>query len=148
MDSLPQLLHEPWMHTLIGVCVLSLVAWLAGVVAHFLVFRVVRRMVKHTTWHWDDELFRFGVFRWLARMVPTVVVQFGIALVPEVPDKAEHLVNNIALGVDGVLRGDGDQRGVVGDGVALPGHPGRRAAPDQGPDAAGQAGAVHRRRRW
>lgn len=99
MDSLPQLLHEPWMHTLIGTLVLLLVAWLAGAVTHFVVFRVVRGMVKHTAWRWDDELFRFGVFRWLARMVPTVVVQFGIALVPNLPDTTRRLVSNIALGL-------------------------------------------------
>lgn len=85
------------MHTLIGVCVILLVAWLAGAVTHFMVFRVVRRMVKHTAWRWDDELFRFGVFRWLARMVPTVVIQFGIKLVPDVPDKTALLVSNIAM---------------------------------------------------
>ena len=97
MDSLPQLLHQPWMHTLIGTVVLLLLAWLAGAVTHFVVFRVVRGMVKHTTWKWDDELFRFGVFRWLARVVPTVVLQFGITLVPNVPEATERLVNNVAL---------------------------------------------------
>ncbi|HET6431937.1 mechanosensitive ion channel family protein [Dyella sp.] len=99
MDSLPQLLHEPWMHTLIGTLLLLLVAWLAGVVTHFVVFRVVRGMVRRTTWRWDDELFRFGVFRWLARIVPTVVVQFGVALVPGLPDLTRQLVSNIALGL-------------------------------------------------
>jgi miniconductance mechanosensitive channel len=99
MDSLPQLLREPWMHTLIGTVVLLLVAWLAGAVTRFVVFRVVRGMVKHTAWRWDDELFRFGVFRWLARMAPTVVVQFGIALVPGLPDTTWRLVGNIALGL-------------------------------------------------
>ena len=99
MESLPGWAHAPWMHTAVGAAALLLVAWLAGLLAHLILFRVVRTMAVRTLWKWDDELFRHGVFRWVARLVPTVVIQFGMPLVPNVPPAAERLVANVALGL-------------------------------------------------
>lgn len=97
MASLTELLQHPWMHTLIGVLILLALAWLAGALTHFVLFRVVRRIAERTAWQWDDALFQHGVFRWLARLAPTVVIQFGLPLVPGVPAETEKLVGNMAL---------------------------------------------------
>jgi miniconductance mechanosensitive channel len=80
-----------WVRRLAGVAILLAVAWLAGAVARFLLFRVVRRLAERTAWRWDDALFQYGTFKWVARMVPTVVVQFGIGAVPELPAHAAAL---------------------------------------------------------
>ena len=99
MDSLPDWARTPVMHTAIAAVALLLVAWLAGLLARLILFRVVRAMAVRTAWKWDDELFRAGVFRWIARLVPAVVVQFGLPLVPDLPPEVERLVGNLALGL-------------------------------------------------
>ncbi|MGA0587181.1 mechanosensitive ion channel family protein [Dyella sp. KRB-257] len=99
MDALPDWVHTPAMHTAMAAAALLLVAWLAGLLARLILFRMVRTMVVRTAWKWDDELFRHGVFRWVARLVPTVVVQFGISLVPDLPPGVARLVGNLALGL-------------------------------------------------
>ncbi|KRF02225.1 mechanosensitive ion channel protein MscS [Frateuria sp. Soil773] len=88
-------MNSPWMHTALGAAILLATAWLAGALTRFVLFRVVRGIARRTAWQWDEALFRHGMFRWLARMVPTVVVQFGIVLVPGVPDDTERLVGNL-----------------------------------------------------
>jgi miniconductance mechanosensitive channel len=99
LDSLPDWARTPVMHTAIAAVALLLVAWLAGLLARLILFRVVRTMAVRTAWKWDDELFRAGVFRWIARLVPAVVVQFGLPLVPDLPPEVERLVGNLALGL-------------------------------------------------
>lgn len=95
MPTWHDLMNHPWMHTVLGAAILLALAWLAGALTRFVLFRVVRGIARRTAWQWDEALFRHGMFRWLARMVPTVVVQFGIALVPGVPDDTERLVGNL-----------------------------------------------------
>jgi miniconductance mechanosensitive channel len=97
MASLTELLQHPWMRTLAGVLILLLLAWLAGALTRMLLFRVVRRVAERTAWQWDDAMFQHGVFRWLARLVPTAVLQSGLPLVPGMPAEAEKLVSNAAL---------------------------------------------------
>ncbi|HEX5306110.1 MAG TPA: mechanosensitive ion channel domain-containing protein [Dyella sp.] len=99
MRSLPDWAQLPWMHTLAAAAALLLVAWLAGLLTRLILFRMVRTMAAHTAWRWDDELFRHGVFRWVARLVPTVLIQVGVGLVPDLPVRIERLVSNIALGL-------------------------------------------------
>lgn len=88
--------HLPWMHTAVGTAILLLLAWLAGALTRLVLFRVVRAMTLRTAWRWDDELFRHGVFRWIARLVPMLVLQWGIKAVPGVSARTEVLVGNIA----------------------------------------------------
>jgi miniconductance mechanosensitive channel len=87
------------MHSAMAAVALLLVAWLVGLLARLILFRVVRAMAVRTVWKWDDELFRAGVFRWIARLVPAVVVQFGVSLVPDLPPEVTRLVGNLALGL-------------------------------------------------
>jgi miniconductance mechanosensitive channel len=96
MESILHFMQQPGMRTVFGVLILLLVAWLAGALTRLVLFRVIRAIARRTVWRWDDALFQYGVFRWLGRVIPAVVVQFGIALVPDVPDHAEKLVGNVA----------------------------------------------------
>lgn len=97
MDSLTALMQQPGMRSLAAVVLLLVLAWLAGLLTRLVLLRVMRGIARRTAWQWDDALFQFGVFRWLARLVPALVVQFGIRLVPEVPPPIEHLVGNVAM---------------------------------------------------
>ncbi|MCW8808156.1 MAG: mechanosensitive ion channel family protein [Rhodanobacter sp.] len=91
-----ELLRQPWMAAVIGTLILLLVAWLAGVLTRWVLLRVMRTIAERTTWQWDDALFQHGVFGWLARLAPMVVIQFGVALVPGLSDRAGRLVGNVA----------------------------------------------------
>ena len=95
MQTLHDLLDLPWMRTALGVLALLALAWLAGQLVRRLLLRVVRGITRRTTWKWDDALFRHHTFLWLARMVPALVIQYGIMLVPGVSPRIEALVGNL-----------------------------------------------------
>ncbi|MBN8924451.1 MAG: mechanosensitive ion channel protein MscS [Rhodanobacter sp. 68-29] len=96
MASLQRLMDLPGMRTVLGLLALLLLAWLAGVLVRGVLVRVVHRIAARTEWHWDDALCRRRTFLWLARTVPALIVQYGIALVPDVPDRLEQVVGNVA----------------------------------------------------
>jgi miniconductance mechanosensitive channel len=83
---------------LAAVGALFLSAWAVGLLARLFLHRVVRAATRHTSWRWDDALYDHGVFRWMARMLPAIVVYFGIeyALHGDFPALAS-LVRNVAV---------------------------------------------------
>ncbi|TAL87264.1 MAG: mechanosensitive ion channel [Rhodanobacter sp.] len=97
MDSLSALMQQPGMRLLVAVVLLLILAWLAGLLTRLVLLRIMRGIARRTAWQWDDALFQFGVFRWLARLVPALVIQFGIQLVPGMPPRIERLVGNLAM---------------------------------------------------
>lgn len=96
MASLQQLLDLPGMRTALGLLALLLLAWLVGALVRSVLLRAVQGVAARTEWQWDDALCRRQSFAWLARMAPTLVVQYGIALVPGVPGDVENLVASIS----------------------------------------------------
>ena len=96
-ENLEKLLAIPWMDTLLGLLVLAFVAWLAYFITRRVLLRAVSAVTRRTVWTWDDALQEHGVFARLAQMVPTLVLQFGITLVPDIPGEIDTLVRNIAL---------------------------------------------------
>lgn len=95
MSSLQQLLDLPGMRTTLGVLALLALAWLAGVLVRQILLRVVSTVTRRTTWQWDDALFKHHAFLWLARMLPALIVQYGIKLVPGVSVDVEQTVANV-----------------------------------------------------
>ncbi len=47
--------------------------------------------------HWLGDLIRNKVFQRLAQTTPSLLVQFGLPWIPEMPDKAAHFLGNLAL---------------------------------------------------
>ncbi|MDF3982721.1 mechanosensitive ion channel [Luteibacter sp. PPL201] len=76
---------------------LFLLAWLVGLMGRLFLHRVVRVATRHTTWRWDDALYEHGAFRWLARMLPAIVVYYGIDALLEPADTLAVLVRNLAV---------------------------------------------------
>ncbi len=95
MQALQDLINLPWMRTVIGVIELLVLAWLAGQLVQRVLLRLMRGIARRTLTHWDDTLVGYGTFRWLARAVPALVVQYGIVLVPDVPENIELLLGNL-----------------------------------------------------
>ena len=97
MGSFRHLIQQPPVHFAIILLGLLVLAWLAGLLTRLVVFRIVRRVALRTTWKWDDALVQHGTFHWLGRMVPAIVIQFGIAFLPGISDRAVVVVGNIAM---------------------------------------------------
>ena len=95
MQTLQHLMDLPWTRSVLGVLALLALAWLAGQLMRRLLLRLVRGITRRTATHWDDALCKYGTFRWLARSVPALLVQYGIVLVPGVPAGTEALVGNL-----------------------------------------------------
>ena len=92
MQQLQDLLDLPWIQTTLGVLALLALAWLAGQLLHRLLRRLVGGIARRTSTGWDDALLGHGTFRWLARALPALIIQYGIVLVPGVPERIEVLL--------------------------------------------------------
>ena len=72
---------------------------LGAVIAYFITRRIllilVHKLVKRTSVLWDDALVDQKVFGRLAHIVPALVIQKGILLVPDLPVTAEAVVRNL-----------------------------------------------------
>ncbi|VVE02854.1 mechanosensitive ion channel family protein [Pandoraea fibrosis] len=89
--------NAPWARMAGGLALLVGVAVLVQAVAQFLIVRVVRLVVQRTANRWDDALLAHRVFHRAARILPYLVIQFGIAWVPDLPPKAVMVISNVAL---------------------------------------------------
>ncbi|VVD86188.1 mechanosensitive ion channel family protein [Pandoraea terrigena] len=89
--------NAPWARLAGALAILLAVALLAQAVAQYLIVRVVRIVVQRTANRWDDALLAHRVFHRVARILPYLVIQFGIAWVPDLPPKALMIVGNVAL---------------------------------------------------
>ena len=92
MQRLQDLLDLPWIQTTLGMLALLALAWLAGQLMHRLLRRLVGGIARRTATGWDDALLGYGTFRWLARALPALIVQYGIVLVPGVPERIQALL--------------------------------------------------------
>lgn len=97
MDRIKALLDMPWMDTVLGLTVLVVVAFIADVITHRVLLRVMKVLTRRTAWGWDDALLEHGVFQRLAQMVPMLIIYYGVALIPHINDSIDQLVANMAL---------------------------------------------------
>ncbi|MDA3914263.1 mechanosensitive ion channel domain-containing protein [Oleiagrimonas sp.] len=96
MHQFKALLDQPHASMILGLVVLVLLAWLANLLARLVLLRVVRVVTRRTVWTWDDAFLDAGVFKRLAKIVPVLVVQFGMPLVPDIPGRLDKAVADIA----------------------------------------------------
>ncbi len=89
--------NAAWARMAVALAILIVTALLVQAVAQFVIVRVVRIVVQRTANRWDDALLAHRVFHRAARILPYLVIQFGIALVPDLPPKAVMVVSNVAL---------------------------------------------------
>lgn len=89
--------NAPWARMVGGLAILIVAAMLVQAVATFVIVRVVRLIVQRTANRWDDALLTHRVFQRAAHILPYLVIQFGIALVPDLPPKLVIVISNVAL---------------------------------------------------
>ncbi|MFF7710413.1 mechanosensitive ion channel domain-containing protein [Pseudomonas sp. NPDC007930] len=91
--------RHPWLQSTLGLLVLLVVALAAGRLMRYVLQRVARLLSHQLALLWVDDLRHAKVFHRLAQMVPSLVVQFGLALVPELNTALAHFLGNLALAV-------------------------------------------------
>ena len=97
MEAVMQWLMQPQVQLVGGLCALILLAWLGATVARRSLIRGFHAVAERTTWSWDDIWVEHGALRHLSRLVPTLIIQFGIGFVPGVPDEMDALIRSVAL---------------------------------------------------
>ena len=70
---------------------------LIGRVARYIVLYAANLLARQPALHWLGDLIRNKVFQRLAQTTPSLLVQFGLPWIPEMPDKAAHFLGNLAL---------------------------------------------------
>ncbi|WP_166359823.1 mechanosensitive ion channel family protein [Pseudomonas akapageensis] len=99
MDSFGALDKQPMLHAGIGLIVLVALALTLGRVARYLILHGIKLLSKQPALHWLDDLLHNKVFHRLAQMVPSLMVQFGLNLVPELSAKSSRFLGNLALSI-------------------------------------------------
>ena len=84
------------MQTLAALCVLALLALLAGWLTQWLVLKVFRHMRETLKTEWAEVLMHDKVLRRLAKAVPSLIIQFGIMGVPYLQPRWTTLITNLA----------------------------------------------------
>lgn len=92
LDSL-----DPWMQGTLGLTALLLLAFAAQALVQFLLLHAVSRMRDHVDMRWARVVWHDRVLRGLAQVVPSLVIQVGIAAVPHLPVSAVTVIRNVAV---------------------------------------------------
>lgn len=89
--------QHPVLHAGLGLGLLLAIALVLGRVARFLILHAVKLLARQPALHWVNDLLQNKVFHRLAQMTPSLVVQFGLKLVPELNTTSQHFLGNVAL---------------------------------------------------
>ncbi|SED14608.1 miniconductance mechanosensitive channel [Pseudomonas saponiphila] len=89
--------QHPLLHAGIGLTLLLVVALVLGRVARYLVLHAIRLLGRQPSLHWLNDLRRNKVFHRLAQMTPSLVIQFGLHLVPELSKTSLLFLGNLAM---------------------------------------------------
>nr|WP_314490843.1 mechanosensitive ion channel family protein [uncultured Pseudomonas sp.] len=89
--------QHPMLHAALGLAVLLLIAFLLGRLARFVMLHGARLLARQPALRWVDDLRHNKVLHRLAQTVPSLVIQFGLKLVPQLGATAEHFLDNVAL---------------------------------------------------
>ncbi|BFO05495.1 mechanosensitive ion channel family protein [Pseudomonas guariconensis] len=89
--------QHPMLHAALGLTVLLLISLIIGRLARFLMLHASRLLARQQPLKWLDDLRHNKVFHRLAQTTPSLVIQFGLKLVPELGDTAQHFLGNVAL---------------------------------------------------
>ena len=89
--------QHPLLHASLGLLLLLVVALVSGRLARFLILHGAKALGRQPALHWLNDLRHNKVFHRLAQIVPSVVIQFGLNLVPALSNTGKNVIGNIAL---------------------------------------------------
>ncbi|MBK5399890.1 mechanosensitive ion channel family protein [Pseudomonas sp. TH39(2020)] len=89
--------QHPLLHSSLALVVLLVVALVLGRVARYLILHATKLLGRQPALHWVNDLRHNKVFHRLAQMTPSLVIQFGLYLVPELSKTSLIFLGNVAL---------------------------------------------------
>ena len=89
--------QHPLLHSSLALVLLLVVALVLGRVARYLILHAVKLLGRQPALHWLNDLRQNKVFHRLAQMTPSLLIQFGLNLVPELSKTSQHFLGNVAL---------------------------------------------------
>lgn len=89
--------RHPLTQAVLSLGLLLIVALVLGRVARFLLLHAMKLLGRQPALHWVNDLRHNKVFHRLAQMTPSLVVQFGLAFVPELSAGSKLFIGNLAL---------------------------------------------------
>ena len=90
------LAQYPLVGQLVGLVVVGLTSYLAYSIAKRHIVATISRLVRKTKFTWDDALHQHRVFQRLARIIPALVVYYGIVFVPSLSETIQIVVQRVA----------------------------------------------------
>src|SRR5471032_2400101 len=89
--------QHPLLHFSLTLILLLVVALVLGRVARYLILHATKMLGRQPALHWINDLRHNKVFHRLAQMTPSLVIQFGLYLVPELSKTSLIFLGNVAL---------------------------------------------------
>ncbi|MDH0749636.1 mechanosensitive ion channel family protein [Pseudomonas sp. GD03842] len=89
--------HQPMLRTGMGLLVLLITALAMGRLMRFVILYTMKALGRQPALFWINDFLHNKVFHRLAQVTPSVVIQFGLNLVPDLSATTAHVLSNVAL---------------------------------------------------
>jgi len=89
--------HQPVLRATLGLFMLLVAAFALGRLARFLLLHGMKALGRQPALFWLNDFLHNKVFHRLAQITPSLVIQFGLNLVPDLTPVASHVLGNVAL---------------------------------------------------
>jgi miniconductance mechanosensitive channel len=94
---MPEWLSGEWVKTAAYLIALLMVSGIVYGLARWGFSAVMRRAAARTTNTWDDAFAEARVFTRLSHIAPALVIYYGEALIPNVPESVDSLIRRLAI---------------------------------------------------
>ncbi|MEV4697301.1 mechanosensitive ion channel protein MscS [Pseudomonas brassicacearum] len=89
--------QHPLLHSSLALMLLLVIALVLGRVARYLILHAAKLLGRQPALNWVNDLRQNKVFHRLAQMTPSLIIQFGLHLVPELSKTSMIFLGNVAL---------------------------------------------------
>lgn len=89
--------QQPLLRTGIGLTSLLIAALVLGRLARFVILYAVKMLGRQPALFWLNDFLHNKVFHRLAQTVPSLIIQFGLILVPNLSATTNQVLGNVAL---------------------------------------------------
>ncbi len=96
-ELLGMLDKHPWVQASLSLLLLLVAALVLGRLARFVLLYAMKALGRQHALQWLNDLRHNKVFHRLAQMTPSLVIQFGLNLVPVISAAGKNLLGNIAM---------------------------------------------------
>ena len=94
---MPEWLSGEWVKTAAYLIALLILSGIVYGMARWGLSAVMRHAAARTTNTWDDAFAEARVFSRLAHIAPALVIYYGEALIPNVPESVDSLIRRLAI---------------------------------------------------